>query len=736
MPADTSAPTAPTESAALLNQLARLAGETLARQCEDLFVSLQKMLVELAGSTPVASEQQRFLDAMRELASSQQQVKADFLARAQAGFLRISSPGSATKAPTRISAESLELVSPEQIERQVLAVGMASRARNRAQKALFQLQERMLRIAPEAFEEQDNPFDPAQIATAFMEACLPLGSDPRILRPLCSRFERDLLGELDELYGAANQLLLEAGVLPELSPLAQRPARKQGADQRTVEAIAGSGDTAAPASTATAADSGQHTAMALQEIGELLARLRSLAPALPAGVVSAATPAFPASVNSAGLASLVANLQGQATWLDAGAAQPLDIRQAIASIAAQVGKLSLAASDQDTISLVTMFFDTVNADRNLPLEIQAMIARLQLPILRLALHDNSFFADVTHPARQLIDLMARAGLGWDPENAEAQSALLEQLRAVVEEVLTGDNEPGTYRTAAGRLMEHATRTEQRAMKIERRTAERSEAEARTNAARDAVYQALRDRIEGVTLPAPVVDFLMRDWQRVMQLFHLRRGVASAEWQDAVQMVGDLVASVRSKPPQGAHAEFEAGLQQLYARLESGLGQTQSHTADAEARVDVIRALHREMLADTPRSAPAAPEVPVSVTPPPPIPSRNSPRPDPLAGGRPIGEVLMFESLQKADAVPVGSWLEYKDPRSGVTRRCKLSARIEESRTLIFSDRSGATIWEKSRKLFAYELQIGFLFLIEDTPLVDRTLGRIAENLRNSASPAP
>ena len=124
-----------------------------------------------------------------------------------------------------------------------------------------------------------------------------------------------------------------------------------------------------------------------------------------------------------------------------------------------------------------------------------------------------------------------------------------------------------------------------------------------------------------------------------------------------------------------------------------------------------------------------PLVPVSVTPPAPIPPRGTPRPDPLGGGRAIGEVLMFESLQKADAVPAGTWFEYKDPRSGITRRCKLSARIEESRTLIFSDRSGATVWEKSRKLFAYELQIGFLTPVEDSSLVDRTLGRIAESLR-------
>jgi hypothetical protein len=726
MPSSTPTPTPNdvADQAALLNSLGGLAAEALTRGMAELFVSLQRVMVELAGSTPVVSEQQRFLDALREMARSQETIRSDFLARLGAGFERIITPPETAATAPGFSADSLELVSQEQIERHVLSAGMANRARDRAQKALFQLHERMLRIAAVPFEEADNPLDPANITRAFLEASSMLGPDPRILRPLCSQFDSCVLSCLGELYSAANDLLREAGVLPELSPLT-RGSRKPDARSRPADQ--------GPEAAAPAAAESSRAASDLRDISELLARLRTVAPALPASVVSTATAAVPASVSTAGLANLVAELQGSATWLDAGNAPLPDIREALAAIARQTGRLSLAATDHDTIGLVTLFFDTVNADRNLPLEIQAMIARLQLPVLRLALQDRSFFADAAHPARQLIDLMARAGLGWDPENAEVQTVLLAQLRGVVDEVLTGENDQACYRAAASRLQEHATRTEQRALKMERRTAERAEADARTNAARDAVYQALRERIDGISLPAPVLDFLNSDWQRVMQLFHLRRGIASAEWQDAVQVIDDLVASVRNRPQRSERADFEARMEQLHARLENALGQTQSHTADAEARVDVIRNLHRDTLSDTESPAPPAPMVPAQVTLPAPIPPRGALRPDPLAGGRPIGEVLMFESLQKADAVPVGSWLEYKDPRSGVTRRCKLSARIEESRTLIFSDRSGATIWEKSRKLFAYELQIGFLQQIEDTSLVERTLGRMAENLRSSAN---
>jgi len=56
----------------------------------------------------------------------------------------------------------------------------------------------------------------------------------------------------------------------------------------------------------------------------------------------------------------------------------------------QRGQLSVGQADEDVINVVAMFFDLILDDRNLPIEIQALVSRLQLPILKVALKDRSF----------------------------------------------------------------------------------------------------------------------------------------------------------------------------------------------------------------------------------------------------------------------------------------------------------------------------------------------------------
>lgn len=706
--------------AALLDALAKLTGDTLSAQLTGVLEACRQSLTDLAGSTPLLTEQQFYVDALRELCLNQDRVRRDFLAGVQANFDRMGATAAKAPAAQRISADSLQLVTHEDIEQHVLAASFSAHARARTQPARTHLQERLRQLCPMLIVDNDNPLDPSLLTNTFLGACAPLGRELRVLRPLCSQFEAGLLAHLQDLYEAANQLLIDAGVLPDRSARSLGNPRTPAGD---------SSPTPGNASDASATGgAGSSAAIALREISELLAGLR--------GTGALATPSGPGSrsngsmavASSEGLIKLVADLQGQSTWLGSSGMELPDIRQALTSISAQLGDVRLSTPDQDTISLITLFFDTVNADRNLPLEIQSLISRLQLPILRLALQERSFFADAAHPARQLIDLMARTGLGWDAEKTDSQDTLLAELRAVVEEVLASDSNTETYRKACERVQEQAARTELRARKVERRTAERADAEARTNAAREAVYGALRARMDGTDLPAPVVDFLLQDWQRVMQLFYLRKGSDSPEWSSSVDVVDELIDSIRS-PTGDRQQTSEMARQSLYATLAAGLGQTQSHTADAEARVNLIRDLHRSLL-EAGHAVPAL-VAGIRISPPPGIPPRDAPHSDPLADGQSIGEVLMFESLQKADAIAVGTWFEYLDPRSGSSRRCKLSSRIEESRTLIFSNRSGATVWEKSRKLFAYELQISFLRPIQDSPLVDRTLDTIAETLRQT-----
>ncbi len=67
-----------------------------------------------------------------------------------------------------------------------------------------------------------------------------------------------------------------------------------------------------------------------------------------------------------------------------------------------------------TIELVAMLFDFIFETRDLPDGIKALLARLQIPVLKAAMLDGAFFAKKSHPSRILVNALAQAGLGWAP----------------------------------------------------------------------------------------------------------------------------------------------------------------------------------------------------------------------------------------------------------------------------------------------------------------------------------
>jgi hypothetical protein len=235
--------------------------------------------------------------------------------------------------------------------------------------------------------------------------------------------------------------------------------------------------------------------------------------------------------------------------------------------------------------------------------------------------------------------------------------------------------------------------------------------------------------------------LIEDWQQVLQLVYLRQGKDSPEWIDAVQTVDDLLWSVQAHTDEKSRARHDKLLPDLYRRMSAGLGQTQSHAEEAQARIDVIREIHRALAAPALPEAPPLPVTPLSpeqkekITPARLTDEKSWREMTAVERQKVQYEALMFEYLKRVDELPLGTWLEYDDLRRAVTRRCKLSARIDETRTYIFVNRLGVPVYEKPRKAFAYDLQMGHARVIEDAPLFDRTLARISENLRRLAGEA-
>ena len=68
-------------------------------------------------------------------------------------------------------------------------------------------------------------------------------------------------------------------------------------------------------------------------------------------------------------------------------------------------------TDGLTLDIVTILFDYILDDPAIPDAMKALIGRLQIPMLKVALFDKALFSKKMHPARRLLDALAAAAVG-------------------------------------------------------------------------------------------------------------------------------------------------------------------------------------------------------------------------------------------------------------------------------------------------------------------------------------
>ncbi len=381
-----------------------------------------------------------------------------------------------------------------------------------------------------------------------------------------------------------------------------------------------------------------------------------------------------------------------------------------------------------------MFFDIILDDRNLPIEIQALVSRLQLPILRVALKDRSFFTDRKHPARQLINEIARTSIGWESSDRDEQDALFIRLTELVEQVLQGSAEHAeVFEKCLNDLMGFISNQDSRAGKLERRTREQAAAQARSAQSLEAVKTLLNERLSGATLSQDIADFLVNDWQQVLYQRHLKHNEDSPEWREGVQILDDLIWSAQPHRDAESQARLQSLLPGLHARIAAALehagtdigrgGETLKHLTAMLARLHAAKVTEVEAI---------------------PLSEEQKQRIDPTPAQKPWEEMtaverqfvrhhqLLGEQLKRVDALEFGTWVQYDDLRQGMSRRCKLSAKLAATDSFVFVNRMGAKVLEKPRKSFAYDLQMGYARILDTENFFDRTLERITSNLRKLA----
>nr|WP_298135801.1 DUF1631 domain-containing protein [uncultured Pseudomonas sp.] len=738
-----------------LIQVRDKAAQQLKQSLQALFDNADDTLFEMADRSTSNSEQNAFFETMRDLRLKRKNIERVFLQKIFESFGTLNQYEIGKPAPLdAVSFETLSLVQDDALEESVAVDAMVAKVLSRDSMALGHLTLRLNAMISKKLDDKSNPLGPVLLCEFFMDACSSLGVEIKVKLIILKLFEKYVLSDLDQLYANANQGLIAAGVLPELrsTPARRNPNRSSAAPQGSREA-----------SSAPGMNNGEYADDGVQEVfgalQELLSEVRGTA--LP----RREQPVGAMPISSNDLLRLLSHMQQRAP------AQPdvvFDLRgqleQLLGRASAKSGKARVVGEvDEDVINLVSMLFEFILDDRTLPDSLKALIGRIQIPMLKVAVLDKTFFSRGSHPARRLLNEIASAALGWGDQGDAQRDSLYQKIEQVVQRLLNDFvDDPVIFSELLADFMAFTGDERRRSELLEQRTRDAEEGSARAELARRQVEQALNERLLGKILPEVVVRLLQEAWSKVLMLTCLKHGVDSSEWRTALATMDDLIWSVEPRDDPETRVRLLELVPGLLKALREGMASAAFDPFSTSEFFSHLETLHVQAFqrfkrvaepepetvqqAEQPESAETLDEVGADeIT----LPLLELPPEDAAAEPAMIevveeivlvapGESRSAEpeislpdddaALLQVDSLRVGSWVEFQEDEEHKLR-CKLAAVIKPTGKFIFVNRTGMKVLEKTRMGLAVEFRRGAIRLLDDALLFDRALESVIGNLR-------
>ncbi|KRP62444.1 DUF1631 domain-containing protein [Pseudomonas trivialis] len=681
----------------VLLQVRDKAAQQLQQGLQELFDNADDTLFEMADKARSNADHHIFFEAMRDLRLKRKNFERVFMEQLFQAFAHLGQTGSGelNMVPV-VSYDSLPGTTDDAREKAVALDAMLGRVRHRDGLALGQLTARMNALLGKQLDERENPLGPALLCEFFLRAGRSLGVEIRVKLIMLKLFEKYVLSDTDLLYGEANQLLMATGVLPELK---SAPSRRRAGCVASEPAPPGTGQALD--------ENSQQDFAALQQ---LLAAVRgSVAPTLEAS-------AEPQPIATRDLLRLLSHLQQYVPQPQAE--DDVDLRnqleQLLTRFSVKSGKSRVVEGvDEDVINLIALLFEFMLNDPAVPEAFKALIARLQIPLLKVALLDKRLFSCASHPARQLLNEIATSVLGWNPCEDYQRDSLYLRIEQVVQCLLNEYVEdPAIFSRLLMPFSASCVEEQRRSELIEQHTRDAEDGRMRADAARQRVADVLNRRLLGKVLPLAVVQFLQQAWSQVLLLVSLKHGEQSVQWQAGLRTMDELIWSVSLQHDTEAGRHLLEQLPGLLKALRDGLTSASFDPFSTRDFFVRLQTLHLQPAAGA--------EALIEVR----EPFALGPGAVDATEGLPADDPDLLKALQ----LRIGGWIELQDERPAPLR-CKLLAIMAPVGSYVFVNRSGLKVMEKSVGQLALAFKHDALRLLDDGPLFERALTAVTGKLR-------
>lgn len=524
-------------------------------------------------------------------------------------------PAPAAPTPAAFSADSkLELVGDDVVENKIIASRIALTVLEDV-AAEFDALRLRLRTLETADMAPTDGLRPETVSLRLVESWLKVGLSRDDLQMAVEPLQRALASVLQSAYQAANKVLADEGVQAQ-QEMRVRVARTGGgttggygdsgqsgglashALEQSRQAVhsgrSGFVPSGAPAYAGTPMGPFDAAATPLLRArqraqGVMVQLRRLLAPAMRGLDFAQAPPA------SAALAHALAahRVQADVYYSTMGAivedyspAAVVQLAGAVRERSAEFKKKAETDSEKAIIEVVALMFQSILSEDRIPSAVRVWFARLQVPVLRVALAEPEFFSNINHPARKLIDRMGAVALGFDSASITG-SALETEVRRIVQ-VIEQYPETGrrvfqlvhdefekflakhlTEKQSTSQLVSVAQQVEQRETLAIKYTIE------------------LRTMLNDMPVRDEVREFLFKTWAEVLALSAVRHGAQHAETVSFKRTAADLVWASSAKPNRTERAQVIQALPDILHRLREGLAMV---GVEGEAQDAQIKAL--------------------------------------------------------------------------------------------------------------------------------------------------
>jgi hypothetical protein len=247
-----------------------------------------------------------------------------------------------------------------------------------------------------------------------------------------------------------------------------------------------------------------------------------------------------------------------------------------------------AASPEEraTIEIVALLFQSILTEDRIPAAVRVWFARLQMPVLRVAVSEPDFFATVDHPARRLIDRMGACVMGFDSSSGtNVGEALTKEIKRIVQVVEaypdTGRRVFQTVLTEFEKFLEHYFKNENEATRKGVSLAQQVE-QRETMAIQYTIE--LRRMLNEVPVQDGVRQFLFQVWADVLATTGVRHGAQSDQTRAMKRAAADLIWSASAKVTREERAEVIRRLPALLKALREGMGVAGLDTARQDEQI--------------------------------------------------------------------------------------------------------------------------------------------------------